>query len=468
VRRFGRPVNSADHHSANRHLEDKELGRVSLSISVFGLGYVGSVSSACFASLGHRVIGVDVNPAKVEMMESGRSPIIEAKMNELVAEGHRACRLHATTDATAAVLESDVSFVCVGTPSLRNGKLDLSHIERVGREIGSALKRKKSGHTFVLRSTVLPGTTESVVLPILEQASERRAGTDFTVAYNPEFMREGSAVADFLEPPYTILGAQNPSQLHPLRELYKQTQGRVFETSIAVAEMVKYLSNAFHAVKVAFANEVGTLCKSLNVDTQAVTEIFTSDTRLNISRAYLSPGFAFGGSCLPKDLRALNYRAKELDLKLPMLESLLPSNAEHVERAVEAVMRTGKRKIAQLGLSFKAGTDDLRESPQVQLVKRLLGEGYEIRIWDQDVSLGRLAGSNRQYIEEVIPHIGSLLSSDLEQVLQSAEVVIIGNKAVDKNELAKYLRANQPVIDLVNLDKGRRLSGTGMYEGICW
>ncbi len=441
---------------------------MNLSISVFGLGYVGSVSAACFASMGHKVIGVDVNPAKVEMVESGRSPIIEASMNELVAEGNRACRLHATTDLIAAVLESDVSFVCVGTPSLRSGKLDLSHVEKVAREIGAALKQKKSTHTFVLRSTVLPGTTESIVLPMLEQASGRRAGIDFTVAYNPEFMREGSAVADFLQPPYTILGAQDPSHLTPLRELYKQTPGTVFETSIAVAEMVKYVSNAFHAVKVTFANEVGTLCKHLNVDAHAVTEIFTSDTRLNISAAYLSPGFAFGGSCLPKDVRALTCKAKELDLKLPLLESLLPSNSEHVERAVEAVMRTKRRKIAQLGLSFKAGTDDLRESPQVQLVKRLLGEGYKIRIWDQDVSLGRLAGSNRQYIEEVIPHIGLLLSADLEDVLKWGEVVIVGNKSAKRDELIKHLRKDQILIDLVNPDKGLRASGISSCEGICW
>jgi GDP-mannose 6-dehydrogenase len=441
---------------------------VSLSISVFGLGYVGSVSAACFASLGHRVIGVDVNPAKVEMMEAGRSPIIEAGMKELVAAGNQACRLHATIDPTAAVLESDVSFVCVGTPSLRSGKLDLSHIEKVAREIGVALKQKQSPHTFVLRSTVLPGTTESIVLPILEQASGRRAGTDFTAVYNPEFMREGSAVADFLQPPYTILGSQDPSHVTVLRELYKQTPGRVFETSIATAEMAKYVSNAFHAVKITFANEVGTLCKHLGVDAQAVTEIFTSDTRLNISRAYLSPGFAFGGSCLPKDVRALTYKAKELDLKLPMLESLLASNSEHLERAVEAVMRTGKRKIAQLGLSFKAGTDDLRESPQVQLVKRLLGEGYEVKVWDQDVSLGRLAGSNRQYIEEVIPHIGSLLSADLAEVLKWGEVVIIGNKSTKKDELDRHLRKDQIVIDLVNLDKTLRSDCTTSYEGICW
>jgi GDP-mannose 6-dehydrogenase len=441
---------------------------VSLSISVFGLGYVGSVSAACFASMGHRVIGVDVSAAKVEMLDSGRSPIIEARMSELVAEGNRSCRLHATTDATQAVLNSDISFVCVGTPSLRNGKLDLSHIEKVAHEIGGALQQKKSEHVFVLRSTVLPGTTELVVLPILEKASGRRAGADFTVCYNPEFMREGSAVADFLQPPYTILGSQDVTALGPLREVYAGTPGKVFETSIAVAEMVKYLSNAYHAVKVGFANEVGTLCKHLGVDAQAVTEIFTSDTRLNISPAYLSPGFAFGGSCLPKDVRALTYKAKELDIRLPLLESLLPSNAEHIERAIEAVMRSGKRKIAQLGLSFKAGTDDLRESPQVQVIKRLLGEGFEVRVWDKDVHLGRLAGSNRQYIEEVIPHIGSLLTDDLEAVLRDAEVVIIGNKSANKDELRKYLRADQVVIDLVNLDKARRPQGAGTYEGICW
>jgi GDP-mannose 6-dehydrogenase len=441
---------------------------VGLSISVFGLGYVGSVSAACFASMGHRVIGVDVSPAKVEMVSSGRSPIIEARMNELVAEAHAAGRLQATTDSTAAVMDSEVSFVCVGTPSLRQGKLDLSHIKKVAQEIGAALKQKKSAHVFVLRSTVLPGTTETIVCPILEEASGKRAGVDFAVAYNPEFMREGSAVADFLQPPYTILGAVDVAQLGVLRELYKSTPGKLFETSIGVAEMVKYLSNAFHAVKVTFANEMGTLCKNLEVDAQAVTEIFTSDTRLNISPAYLSPGFAFGGSCLPKDVRALTYRAKELDLKLPMLDSLLPSNVEHIERAVEAVMRTGKRKIAQLGLSFKSGTDDLRESPQVQLVKRLLGEGFDVKVWDRDVSLGRLAGSNRQYIEEVIPHIGSILSADLEDVLRDADVVILGNKSASKEDLSKHLRADQIVIDLVHLDKARRPDGISTYEGICW
>jgi GDP-mannose 6-dehydrogenase len=418
--------------------------------------------------MGHKVIGVDVSRTKVEMMDSGRTPIIEARMSEMVAEAQRAGLLQATTDASAAVLNSEVTFVCVGTPSLKNGKLDLSHIEHVAREIGASLRQKKTPHVFVLRSTVLAGTTEKVVLPILEEASGKQCGKDFTVCYNPEFMREGSAVADFLNPPYTVLGASDTKHLAPLRELYKDTPGTLYETTIPVAEMVKYFSNCYHAVKVGFANEMGTICKHLGVDAHAVTKIFTSDTKLNISPAYLFPGFAFGGSCLPKDLRAITYKAKELDLRLPLLESLMPSNAEHVDRAVEMVMSTGKKRIAQLGLSFKAGTDDLRESPQVQLIKRLMGEGLEVKVWDEDVSLGRLAGANRQYIEEVIPHIGSVLSADLEAVLSAAEVVILGNRSASKEQLAKWLRPEQIVIDLIHLDETRRPTGARTYEGICW
>ena len=323
-----------------------------LSISVFGMGYVGSVSATCFAHVGHKVIGVDVSPQKVEMMASGRTPIVEARMSELVSEGHRAGLLHATTSAEEAVRNSDVSFVCVGTPSMRSGKLDLTYVERVVHEIGLALKSKNSHHVVVLRSTVLPGTTESLVIPTLEKSSGKRAGIDFAVCYNPEFMREGSAVADFLQPPYTVLGAQDPQHLTVVKELYKTVAGPVFETKIPVAEMVKYVCNAFHAVKIGFANEVGTLCKNLGVDTEAVTKIYTSDTKLNISPAYLSPGFAFGGSCLPKDLRAISHRAKELDVTLPLLESILPSNSVHIDRAVDDVLHTNKRKIAFLGLSF--------------------------------------------------------------------------------------------------------------------
>lgn len=437
-------------------------------ISLFGLGYVGSVTAACLAHKGHRVIGVDVNAAKVAMLDSGQSPIVETGMDDLVAEAHQACRLHATTDAVSAVCESDITIICVGTPSLRNGKLNLESIEHVCSEVGSAIRRKNSSHLIVLRSTVLPGTTDSVVLPALEATSGKRSGKDFIVCVNPEFMREGSAVADFLHPPLTILGGANSSDLSPLLDLYDWVPGRIFQTSIRTAEMVKHVSNAFHALKVSFINEVGTLCKQLSVDTEEVIKIFLADTRLNVSPAYLKAGFAFGGSCLPKDLRALTYRAKEQDVRLPLLESILPSNSQHIERALEVILRTGKKRLGVLGLSFKAGSDDLRESPLVLLIKRLLGEGCKIQIWDRDVSLGRLVGSNRKYIEEEIPHIGSLLCINMQEVIEKAEVVVIGSRAVARETLASYVRPHQIVIDLVNLEKHRRAKGIATYEGICW
>ena len=437
-------------------------------ISVFGLGYVGTVTAACFAYQGNHVTGVDLSPGKVEAMEAGRSPIVEPRLNDLIAEGHQGCHLHATRDAVAAVLNSDISFLCVGTPSLRNGKLDLGHIEPVCREIGETLRKKDGFHLVVLRSTVLPGTAESIVVPVLEKASGKSMGKDFGVCVNPEFMREGTAVADFLEPSMTVIGARDSAHSQMLRELYAWVPGRVFETSFRSAEMVKYVCNAWHATKVSFANEVGTLAKELGVDAESVVEIFLADGKLNISPSYLKPGFAFGGSCLPKDVRALNYRAKELDLELPLFEALLPSNESHLDRAVKMVLATGKKKIAVLGLSFKAATDDLRESPQVQLVKRLIGEGCDIHIWDDNVSLGRLIGSNRQYIEEVIPHIGSLLSASLEEVLKPAEVVVIGIRGLDKTLLDSHIRPGQIVVDLVNLEKSRRPTASTSYEGICW
>jgi GDP-mannose 6-dehydrogenase len=418
--------------------------------------------------MGHRIIGVDVSAAKVEMVNAGRSPIQEAGMNEMVAEQKAAGRLKATTDANLAVQESDLSFVCVGTPSLRSGKLDLSHVEHVMGEIGSALRTKNTQHTVVLRSTVLPGTTDSVVTPILESKSGKKANIEFAICYNPEFMRESSAVADFFNPPYTVLGARHADHLTCLKELYKDIQGRVFEVDLPVAEMVKYVSNLYHAVKVGFANEIGTLCQHFGLDTSTVTEIFTSDNKLNISSAYLKPGFAFGGSCLPKDLRAMAHRAKELDLSLPLLESIMPSNSEHISRAADTILEMGKKKISMLGLSFKAGTDDLRESPQVQLIKKLLGEGCQVRIWDEDVSIGRLAGSNRQYIEEVIPHIGSLLSTDFEAVVRAGEIVVIGTKLRNPQLLEQCLSPGQMVFDLVYLDRAKRPQGAASYQGICW
>ncbi|MGO8796751.1 MAG: nucleotide sugar dehydrogenase [Candidatus Sulfotelmatobacter sp.] len=437
-------------------------------ISIFGLGYVGTVTAACLAHRGNQVTGVDLAPAKVGALNAGRSPIVEAGLGELIEGCHRAGQLHATTDSASAILNSDISFLCVGTPSLRNGKLDLGHLEPVCREIGETLRRKDEFHLVVLRSTVLPGTAESIVVPVLEKASGKRMGKDFGVCVNPEFMREGTAVADFMEPSITVIGAREAADGKKLCELYGWMPGRIFETDFRSAEMVKYVCNAWHAVKVSFANEVGTLAKALGVDAESVVDIFAADTKLNISPRYLKPGFAFGGSCLPKDVRALNYRGKELDLELPLLQAILPSNELHLDRAVGMVLATGKKKIAVLGLSFKAATDDLRESPQVQLVKRLIGEGCQVQVWDDNVALGRLIGSNRQYIEEAIPHIGSLLNSSLEQVLQTAEVVVVATSGIDKRKLESNLRPGHRVIDLVNLEKSRRPTANTCYEGVCW
>ena len=441
---------------------------MSRSISVFGLGYVGTVTAACLAYRGNNVIGVDLSQPKVEAINSGNSPIVEPRVSEIIADSHKANRLHATSSAEAAVMNSEISFLCVGTPGLRNGKLDLGHIEPVCREIGEILKKKNSFHLVVLRSTVLPGTAETIVVPTLGKFSGKRMGPDFGVCVNPEFMREGTAVADFLEPAMTVIGAVDKAHSALVRELYAWTPGRMFETSFRSAEMLKYVCNAWHAVKIAFGNEIGTLARELDVDAESVMEMFVSDTKLNISPIYLKPGFAFGGSCLPKDVRALNYRAKELDLKLPLFDSIMPSNEEHLARAVEMVLQTGKRKIGMLGLSFKAATDDLRESPQVQLVKRLIAEGREIQIWDDNVSLGRLIGSNREYIEQVIPHIGLLLNANLEEVLKDAEVVVIGTRDLNWDSLKNSIRRDQEVIDLVNLEKSRRPQITSAYKGICW
>lgn len=408
--------------------------------------------AACLAHRGHSVIGVDISPQKVEALNSGRSPVVEARVDDLMSQGRSESRLQATTDATSAVLRSDVSFACVGTPSQPNGKIDLTQVEQISQQIGNALKCKSTYHTVVFRSTVPPGTTESVVIPALEQASKKTAGTDFGVCYNPEFMREGSGVDDFLNPPYTILGSPDRNQLVPVRDIYSLSGGPIYETTLAVAEMVKYVSNAFHALKVSFANEIGTLARRCGVETDEVFRIFTSDARLNISKAYLTPGFAFGGSCLPKDLRALEYLAREFDLHLPLLRAILPSNSEHIERAVETILRTNKRKVGLLGLSFKQGTDDLRESPQVRLCKRLIGEGCQLRIWDPYVSLGKLIGSNRQYIDDVIPHIGSLLVADMKDVIEAVEVVVVASNSAKRSDLQSLVRPEQIVLDLMNYE----------------
>jgi GDP-mannose 6-dehydrogenase len=416
-------------------------------ISVFGLGYVGAVTAACFARAGHQVLGVDVDPHKVELLDSGRAPVLEPGLSQLVTQGREANRLHGTTSHAFAVGESEISFVCVGTPSLPNGQLDLNSVRLTCKQIGTALREKSKFHWVVLRSTTLPRTARSLAIPILEAASGKRAGVDFAVCVNPEFTREGSAVADFSNS-MTVLGADDPAHLQPLREIYHGISGAILEASLEVAEMVKYACNAFHALKVTFANEIGTLCRRLDVDSRAVMKIFMADTSLNISTAYLTPGFAFGGSCLPKDLRALTYCAKQLDLNTPLLRAITVSNQAHLDRAVDTVLAMNRRKIAVLGLSFKAGTDDLRESPSVQLVKRLLGEGRQVQIWDHEVSLGRLVGSNRQFIEEQIPHIGALLSSDRDAVIADADLVVVIANAINTETLLNQLQPSQSIIDL--------------------
>ena len=422
------------------------------SISIFGLGYVGAVTAACLASRGRKVIGVDPNPLKVDRIQAGMSPIVEADVPELVADAKRDGLISATHDAKVAVANSEISFISVGTPSQRNGELDLTHIRKVCADIGQALQSKDAFHWVVLRSTVLPGTTENVVIPALEAASGKKAGRDFLVCFNPEFLREGTAVSDFFNPPFTIVGTDDPALATPVTELYGFLPARWYETRIPSAEMVKYSCNAFHALKVAFANEIGSICSMLGVDAKVVSDIFKSDTQLNVSSAYLTPGFAFGGSCLPKDLRALTYRTKELDLKLPLLESILPSNSEHIDRAVESILTLGKRQVGILGLSFKSGTDDLRESPMVHLVKKLIAEGCHIKIWDENVLLGQLIGSNRQFINEYIPHIGSLLREDLDEVISQAEVVVKATNAVSREQLTAKLRADQFLLDIENID----------------
>lgn len=436
-----------------------------MKISVFGLGYVGCVSAACFARDGHEVIGVDVSSNKVDIINSGNSPIVEAGMNELVAETVGAGKLKATTDSGEAVANSELSLICVGTPSNANGSLDLRYVTRVCEEIGASLRDKSSRHVVVIRSTMLPGTIENVVVPALESSSGKRAGADFGVCINPEFLREGTSLKDFYAPPFTLIGADDEETANLVSELYRKIDAPLYVTPVKTAEMVKYVCNCFHALKVTFANEVGNICKALNVDSHEVMDVFVRDTKLNLSPYYLKPGFAFGGSCLPKDLRAMNYKAKELDVEVPVLASILPSNRRQIDSAIEMVVRTGKKRLGVLGFSFKAGTDDLRESPMVTLIETLIGKGYQLSIYDRDVSLARLAGANKEYIEREIPHISQLMRGSVDEVLADAEIVIIGNKADEFRQIEDKVKPGQVVIDLVRLFERR---SDDSYQGICW
>lgn len=436
-----------------------------MKISVFGIGYVGCVSAACFAHEGHDVIGVDVNPSKVEMINQGNSPIVEPGIAELMQEAVNVQRLRATTSVNDAVSQSEVSLVCVGTPSNPNGSLDLSYITRVSEEIGAALKTKQGRHVVVMRSTMLPGTIEGVVVPALESTSGKKAGTDFGVCINPEFLREGSSLKDFYAPPFTLIGADDETTAATVRALYANVDAPLYETAVKTAEMIKYVCNSFHAVKVSFANEVGNICKALAIDSHTVMNIFCQDTKLNLSPYYLKPGFAFGGSCLPKDLRAINYKAKELDIEVPLLGSILPSNRLQIDRAVGMVAKTGKKRVGVLGFSFKAGTDDLRESPMVVLIETLIGKGYKLSLYDRDVSLARLFGANKEYIEREIPHISELMCTSIDDVIDRSEVVVIGNKSEEFKQVGGKIAGDKVLIDLVRLfDK----QSDETYRGICW
>lgn len=432
--------------------------------SIFGLGYVGCVSAACLANAGHDVIGVDLNPLKVEMINNGQSPIVEPGVGDLIAAAVSENRLRATADIGQSISNSDISLICVGTPSNQNGSLDLNYVIRVCREIGGALAHKSGKHIVTVRSTMLPGTIAGTVIPALEESSGKRAGQDFDVAINPEFLREGSSIRDFNQPPFTLIGADDDEVAASLRSIYSYLDAPILCVGIKEAEMVKYACNTFHALKVTFANEIGMLCKALGVDSHQVMDVFCQDTKLNLSPYYLKPGFAFGGSCLPKDLRAINHRARELDVNTPMLNSIMISNQHQIDRAFDMVLQTGRKKIGVLGLSFKSNTDDLRESPMVTLVERLIGKGLKLAIYDREVELARLFGANKEFIENEIPHISSLMRNELNDVIHDSEVILIGKR--DEQFLKLNISDGRTVIDLVRLTEIEENSKN--YHGICW
>ena len=435
-----------------------------MNISIFGLGYVGAVCAGCLSARGHTVIGVDISPAKIDMINQGKSPIVEPGLEQLLQQAVQQGRLYGTTDVQRAVLDTELSLLCVGTPSKKNGDLDLVYMEAVCRQIGEALRDKAGRHTVVVRSTVLPGTVNNVVIPLLEQASGKKAGVDFGVAVNPEFLRESTAIKDYDFPAMTVIGELDTQSGDILQSLYEGLDAPVIRKSIEVAEMIKYTCNVWHATKVTFANEIGNIAKACGVDGREVMEVVCQDKALNLSQYYMRPGFAFGGSCLPKDVRALTYRAGQLDVEHPLLASIMSSNRSQVQNAFDLVSGFNKRRIGLLGLSFKAGSDDLRESPLVELAEMLIGKGYELRIFDANVEYARVFGANRDYIESKIPHVSSLLCNDLDQVIDGAEIIVLGN---NDPRFAQALEGNgdKQIVDLVGFMPN---ASNATQEGICW
>jgi GDP-mannose 6-dehydrogenase len=437
-----------------------------LKISIFGLGYVGTVSAGCLAREGHEVIGVDPVRTKVDLVNAGRSPVIEAEIGEIIATAVKSGSLRATADQDQALRETELSFVCVGTPSQVNGNLDVAYVRRVCELIGQTLKTKSTRHTVVIRSTILPGTMHGIVIPVLEEYSGKKAGVDFGVCNNPEFLREGSAVMDFNFPPKIVIGELDRASGDTLAALNANLDAPLIRTDLRTAEMVKYIDNSWHALKIGFANEIGNLCKSLSIDSHKAMDIFCQDKKLNISPAYLLPGFAFGGSCLPKDIRALAYKAKSHDLELPILSSILPSNELQVRRGLKLIMDKGHNRVGVLGFSFKAGTDDLRESPMIEIIERLLGKGYDLRIYDKNVNVASLVGANRDFILNRIPHISKLMVGNIDAVLNHAETVVIGNNDPDFRSVTEQMREGQCMVDFVRITNSG--GKNGRYDGICW
>jgi GDP-mannose 6-dehydrogenase len=436
-----------------------------MQISIFGMGYVGAVCAACMAESGHEVIGIDTSPIKVDLIKRGKSPVVEPGLEPLLKRQVAAGRVRATSDVNGSVSASDISMICVGTPSHKNGGLDLHFVEAVAREIGGALRYATRHHTVVVRSTVLPGTTRSIVIPILEQASGKKAGIDFGVAVNPEFLRESTAIKDYYDPPMTVVGEFDATSGDVLASLYSGLAAPLTRAPLETAEMVKYACNAWHATKITFANEIGTFAKAHGVDGRDVMQIVCLDRKLNLSSYYMRPGFAFGGSCLPKDLRALIYGATQKDVDVPMLRSIMSSNKAQIEKALEIVSSLGKRRIAMLGLSFKADTDDLRESPLVDLAELLIGKGYELSIYDRNVDYARVHGANRDYINSRIPHVSSLLRPNLQDVVDGAEVMIVGNKDRQFEQVLANLPDDKIAVDLVGF---MQTTSNGVAQGIGW
>ncbi len=438
-----------------------------MNISIFGLGYVGAVSLACLARDGHEVTGVDIDATKLKLIGDGKSPIVESGIMELIGEVVAAGRVNVTDDPEAAIRDTELSFVCVGTPSLPNGDQDLRALKRLAEQIGTALKSKDEPHTIVIRSTVQPGTTLHAVLPLLEEHSGKQAGKDFFLCFQPEFLREGTSIKDYDNPPMTVVGASDEAAFKQLKALFGDLPCDFIETDVRTAETLKYACNTFHALKISFANEIGRICQALGADSHRVMDLLCEDKQLNISRAYLRPGFAFGGSCLPKDLRALLYMAKRDDVDVPMLASLLPSNRIHVEHALDLVLKQQERNVGVIGLSFKSGTDDLRESPMVTLVEHMIGKGLNLKIYDPEVRVSRLIGANKKYIDEAIPHIGDLMCDSVEDAVGDAKIVIVGLSDSDILEaLGSLVKPDQYVLDLVGIKDSDGIAGN--VQGICW